>query len=997
MKSFRVNKRGIGTLACAALTLSGCNGLSVGVGNGAAVSSAIRGQSNSGSASAKAGPIVHISDSAPVSYQGPLIIRTGGTYSGNYESTDPGTPAIDVWTSDPVIIENCNVRGQGDLIHSWAQHLNLTVRNCNGYGVKASGEQGRFINLANPGRVLVHNNYFENVAKGVSIYIDPTYARTNRVDSVRVFGNIGRNMNDNSQEFGTFVQFNRVLHITDAIIGYNQFINEPGKNMSSDNINLFNSSGTASAPIQIVGNFLQGAYPKNPTDSDYTGSGITSDGWGDANVSWDELIVSYIDASQNTILSTGNAAMNIAGGHDIRYHHNRIATSGLLPDGSGKLASSYAGASAFNYFNHPASLFHDTTLDNNVIGFVTKGTSQASHQPNETPEQYGSVRQDLWQDCGSNCHDNSALPSPITLDTERDEWRKWNANLVNQFALGSLPAEIRAYGRIGSTVNGNDGLNRYGKGVSPFAFFEVPVATPPPVVNPPVAGSTMSYVSDLPFRSMSNGWGDVERDRSNGEQAANDGHTLTLNGVTYPKGLGGHAPSDVRIELGANCSLFEAKVGIDDEISANGNVTFRVLGDGVELYHSPAVTPTAATVAVSVNISGVRELALVLDNNGDSNSDHGDWADAKVTCGSNPTPTPTPTAVTPTPTPSATPPPETASCVGMGSITMERWDGVAGVSVSQIPVSTTPTLRHSIPSLSIPVNVADNYGTRVRGYLCVPTSGDYQFAVAGDDNAQLSLSTDDSGANLRKIAEVSPSTGWTNPGEYTKDAAQTSGVIHLVAGKRYYLEALQKEGGGGDHLSVEMKAVGGAWEAPIAGTHLAPVGDADIGPTVACSGTGSISMEKWNGVGGSLVSDIPVSRAADEKTNLPSFSIPRNAGDNYGTRVRGYVCVDTTGDYGFDLAADDNAKLFLSTSADAANKQLIAEVTPATGWTYEDQYDKDSSHQQSGKIHLVAGTRYYIEGLQKEQGGGDHMTVRLRLPNGSIETPIAGSRLVPIF
>ena len=52
------------------------------------------------------------------------------------------------------------------------------------------------------------------------------------------------------------------------------------------------------------------------------------------------------------------------------------------------------------------------------------------------------------------------------------------------------------------------------------------------------AGGTTSYLSDLSWTQSTNGWGPVEKDMSNGEQAAGDGHTITLNGVTYARGWG---------------------------------------------------------------------------------------------------------------------------------------------------------------------------------------------------------------------------------------------------------------------------------------------------------------------------------------------------------------------------------------------------------------------------------------------------------------------------
>ena len=48
-----------------------------------------------------------------------------------------------------------------------------------------------------------------------------------------------------------------------------------------------------------------------------------------------------------------------------------------------------------------------------------------------------------------------------------------------------------------------------------------------------------NYLSDWNWTYMANGWGPVEKDQSNGEQATGDGRVITLNGVTYAKGLGG--------------------------------------------------------------------------------------------------------------------------------------------------------------------------------------------------------------------------------------------------------------------------------------------------------------------------------------------------------------------------------------------------------------------------------------------------------------------------
>jgi glucose/arabinose dehydrogenase len=159
-----------------------------------------------------------------------------------------------------------------------------------------------------------------------------------------------------------------------------------------------------------------------------------------------------------------------------------------------------------------------------------------------------------------------------------------------------------------------------------WAFTTISVTGPP-------SGTT--YVSDLTWTSMTNGWGSAEKDKSNGEQATGDGLALTLNGATYAKGLGVHASSDVRYNLGGTCSSFTASVGVDDEVGTKGSVVFQVLGDGVKLYDSGTMTGATATKSVNVNVSGRNELALVVTDSGDNaDYDHGDWADAKVTCGS---------------------------------------------------------------------------------------------------------------------------------------------------------------------------------------------------------------------------------------------------------------------------------------------------------------------------------------------------------------------------
>ncbi len=157
-----------------------------------------------------------------------------------------------------------------------------------------------------------------------------------------------------------------------------------------------------------------------------------------------------------------------------------------------------------------------------------------------------------------------------------------------------------------------------------------------------------------------------------------------------------------------------------------------------------------------------------------------------------------------------------------GYILRELWTGISGTAVSNLTSDINypynPNGRSLITSLEGPIDWADNYGTRIRGYLYPPADGSYTFWFASDDNGQLRLSTDDNPANAVLIAYVND---WTNSREWTKYSSQTSAAKSLLKGHKYYIEALQKENGGGDNIAV-------AWQGPgisqqvIDGAYLSP-------------------------------------------------------------------------------------------------------------------------------------------------------------------------------
>lgn len=325
-------------------------------------------------------------------------------------------------------------------------------------------------------------------------------------------------------------------------------------------------------------------------------------------------------------------------------------------------------------------------------------------------------------------------------------------------------------------------------------------------------------------------------------------------------------------------------------------------------------------------------------------------------------------------------------CFPTGEILREQWNNAPGATVASIPLDRQPDSRRNIVKFESDQNIGDNYGTRIRGYVIAPATGDYTFWIASNDQSELWLSTDDQAGNKVKIASL---TRATNSREWDKFASQQSQPISLVGGQKYYIEALHKEGVGTDHLAVGWQLPDGTLERPIPGNRLLPA-DPAVDPT-ECMASGFIVREYWNKVQGARVSDIPVDTQATGTQELSSLATPSNMGINYGTRIRGYICPPSTGDYIFYVSSNDHSELWLSADGDPANKQRVAYIEGATA---PDQWDKFPS-QKSSLVHLTAGHPVYVEALHKQGIGSDHFAVAWRLPDGTFEGPIMGSHLSP--
>ena len=147
-----------------------------------------------------------------------------------------------------------------------------------------------------------------------------------------------------------------------------------------------------------------------------------------------------------------------------------------------------------------------------------------------------------------------------------------------------------------------------------------------------------------------------------------------------------------------------------------------------------------------------------------------------------------------------------------GGLKFEAYFGIGGTAIAtllsdpdypdnpdQIGYVTKFTSRLIFPDAS-----HENYGGRMSGWLVPAETDDYEFFIRSDDASQLSLSIDEDPLNGVVIASEAGCCGPFEP----PGAPETSTPVTLTAGERYYIEALWKEGGGGDYCDVAWRKVG---------------------------------------------------------------------------------------------------------------------------------------------------------------------------------------------
>ncbi|HOX01929.1 MAG TPA: Calx-beta domain-containing protein [Candidatus Paceibacterota bacterium] len=225
---------------------------------------------------------------------------------------------------------------------------------------------------------------------------------------------------------------------------------------------------------------------------------------------------------------------------------------------------------------------------------------------------------------------------------------------------------------------------------------------------------------------------------------------------------------------------------------------------------------------------------------------------------------------------------------GPGSgLEREVWLNISGSAVPNLTANARyPDHPDQVEALAdafeSPLDWQENYGQRVRGYFVPPISGGYTFYIASDDASELYLSPTTNAASKARIAYVS---GWTDSRSWSANPSQRSSLFQLAAGQRYYIEALQKEGNGGDHLAVGVDLPDGTQERPVPYHRLVPL-DAPSAPPIAVSIAASVPTTAEGGEPGAFTFDRTGDAAAPLEVFFRVSGSARYAADYAGTGLK---------------------------------------------------------------------------------------------------------------
>jgi hypothetical protein len=392
---------------------------------------------------------------ADAAYRGATVITRGGSYTGNWESTDPAVPALQIQTTEPVTILHSRLRGPGDLVLATHTRSNVTVREscfAGTYPTRPGTGRGRAIALRQPANVVIEHNTFESTGgymqgwttAGATVAIwgyagdfttdNSVKVRFNRFRNIdmRFSDGAGGYLTDRTSQWSIGISLWEVRDVPGIEVSWNEFIHEPFKGSIGDTININDTRGTPDSPALIHDNYVQGGWDSDPrkgSEFSYFGSAITTDG---AYHTDPALTAAFIKIYENQAVGFGNLGISISIGHDIEMFHNRAISDGLLDDGTPAATRYSIGIQHMNWRRNPSHVFFNTSVHDNLAGVKTIRDGQwfRFDYHFDVPPTVNQ-RNERWFPTGT---------SAPTLADEQKEWLYWQEKLTRaQVRIGASP------------------------------------------------------------------------------------------------------------------------------------------------------------------------------------------------------------------------------------------------------------------------------------------------------------------------------------------------------------------------------------------------------------------------------------------------------------------------------------------------------------------------------------------------------------------------------
>ena len=351
-----------------------------------------------------------------------IVIKTGGTYQGNWVSTDPTIPAVSIQTDQPVIIQNSTVAGRGNLITvTGSAGANLTLQNVTGTGLDplvAGKARGAFLVAYIMKSLIVQNCTMTGTQFGIKLGFSTA-------TSIKVLNNQAINLEDRASDgnggfqaarpqLGHFVFFYQVVAPNGAEVGWNQMVQTMGQSSIDNGIDIFKSQGTSATPILVHDNYVEGM--SSPAAATYGASGYAATG------DTTSLESTFINFFSNQVVHTAGAGLTISNGHDVTAAGNRVVSCGQNSAGVWYTKAGVYAVVLWNKSNSPS--FFDNSITTTAGGLLVPNAASnpvvadSSANPVDLQNASNSVS-------GNQFADPCLVGGVVTLsaeDTERAFW-----------------------------------------------------------------------------------------------------------------------------------------------------------------------------------------------------------------------------------------------------------------------------------------------------------------------------------------------------------------------------------------------------------------------------------------------------------------------------------------------------------------------------------------------------------------------------------------------